>query len=47
MFFVAKKIAKDLKIEEWYQLHFNVGAKGGQEVMHIHLHLLSDLKNYE
>ena len=43
MFFVAKKIAKDLSIEDWYQLHFNVWPKGGQEVMHIHLHLLSDL----
>lgn len=47
MFFVAKKIAKDLGIEDWYQLHFNVGPKWGQEVMHIHLHLLSDLKTYE
>ena len=43
MFFVAKNIAKDLKIEEWYQLHFNVWEKGWQEVMHIHLHLLSDI----
>ena len=43
MFFVAKKIAKDLNIEEWYQLHFNVWKKWWQEVMHIHLHLLSDL----
>jgi len=44
MFFVAKNIAKDLGIEEWYQLHFNVWPKWGQEVMHIHLHLTSDLK---
>ncbi|MDD4151639.1 MAG: HIT domain-containing protein [Candidatus Gracilibacteria bacterium] len=43
MFFTAKKIASDLKISEGYQLHFNVGPKGGQEVMHLHLHLLSDL----
>lgn len=43
MFFVAKKLARDLWIEQWYQLHFNVGEKWGQEVMHIHLHLLSDL----
>ena len=47
MFFVAKQIAKDLDIEQWYQLHFNVWKKWGQEVMHIHLHLLSDLKYYE
>ena len=43
MFFVAKEIAKDLKIEEWYQLHFNVWKKWWQEVMHIHLHLLSNI----
>lgn len=43
MFFVAKKVAKDLSIDAGYQLHFNVWALGGQEVMHIHLHLLSDI----
>ncbi len=44
MFFVAKKLAKDLWVEEGYQLHFNVWPKWGQEVNHIHLHFLSDLK---
>lgn len=43
MFFVAKKIVNDLGISEWYKLHFNVWEKWGQEVMHIHLHLLSDI----
>ena len=43
MFFVAKKIAKELWVDEWYQLHFNVWKKWGQEVMHIHLHLLSNI----
>lgn len=43
MFFVAKKVAKDLKIEQGYKLHFNVWEKWGQEVMHIHLHLLSNI----
>jgi diadenosine tetraphosphate (Ap4A) HIT family hydrolase len=43
MFFVAKKIAKDLGIDAWYQLHFNVWVLGWQEVMHIHLHLTSDI----
>lgn len=43
MFFVAKKIAKELRISEWYQLHFNVWSLWWQEVMHIHLHLLSDI----
>ncbi|MDP2090551.1 MAG: histidine triad nucleotide-binding protein [Candidatus Gracilibacteria bacterium] len=43
MFFVAKKVARDLGIEEGYKLSFNVGEKAGQEVMHIHLHLLSNI----
>ncbi len=43
MFFVAKKLAKNLNVEDWYQLHFNVWPKWGQEVMHIHLHFMSDL----
>ncbi len=44
IFFIAKKLAKDLGVEQGYQLHFNVWPKWGQEVMHIHLHFLSDLK---
>jgi histidine triad (HIT) family protein len=37
----AKKIASDLKISEYgYKLLFRVGEHGGQEVGHIHLHLL-------
>lgn len=43
MFFVAKKITKDLWIYEWYQLHFNVWEKWGQVIEHIHLHLTSEL----
>lgn len=43
MFLVAKKLASDLGVSEWYKLHFNVGEKWWQEVFHIHLHLLSDL----
>lgn len=43
MFFVARDLAKKIWISEGYQLHFNVWKKGWQEVMHIHLHLLSDL----
>jgi len=37
----AKKIAADLGLEG-YQLKFHVGRKGGQEVDHVHLHLLAD-----
>lgn len=43
MFFVAKKVSKMLWVSEWYKLLFNVWKKWWQEVMHIHMHLLSDL----
>ena len=43
MFFVAKKLANDLWISEGYKLNFNVWEKWWQEVMHIHLHLLSNI----
>ena len=41
MFFVAKKVAKDLKVDSWYKLILNVWSY--QEIKHIHMHLLSDL----
>lgn len=38
---VAKKLAKELGIEErGYKLLFRTGRDGGQEVSHVHLHLL-------
>ena len=43
MFFVAQNIAKTLWVSEWYKLQFNVWEKWWQEVMHIHMHLLSDI----
>ncbi len=43
MFQVAKNIAKERGIEEWYQLKFHVGEKGWQEIFHIHLHLTSNI----
>lgn len=37
----AKKIAHDLKIaDEGYRMVFNCNRNAGQEVFHIHLHLL-------
>ena len=40
----AKKIADDLKIsKDGYKLLIRVGRGGGQEVDHIHLHLLSGI----
>lgn len=39
--YAAKKIASDLKISRvGYKLLFRVGEHGGQEVKHIHLHLI-------
>ncbi len=41
MFLVARDIARDLKIsEKGYKLLVRVGKDGGQEVPHLHLHLL-------
>jgi histidine triad (HIT) family protein len=41
MILVAKKIADDFDIsEKGYKLLFRVGEWGGQEVPHIHLHLI-------
>jgi len=38
---VAKKLAKEQGIDEnGYKLLFRVGDDGGQEVQHIHLHLI-------
>lgn len=48
MFLTAKKIAKDLNIsEKGYKLLFRVGKDGGQEVPHIHLHLIGGAKLFE
>ena len=41
MFLVARTIARDLKIsEKGYKLLIRVGRDGGQEIAHLHLHLL-------
>lgn len=37
---VAKKISKEKKLQG-YKLQINVGKEGGQEIDHLHLHLLS------
>lgn len=41
---VAKKVAKEQGIEDGYRLVFNVGKKGGQEIEHLHLHLMGGWK---
>ena len=40
MVIAARNIARDKKLSG-YQLRFNVDKAGGQEVFHIHLHLIS------
>ena len=41
MFDVANNLAKEMGIaEEGYRLVFNCGKNGGQEVYHLHMHLL-------
>lgn len=42
IFHVAKRIAADLGVaEDGYRCVFNVNSGGGQEVYHIHLHLIA------
>ena len=38
---LAGKIAEDLGLEDTFRLVINNGAKAGQSVFHLHLHLLS------
>ena len=45
MIFTAKKIAKDFDVSErGYKLLIRTGEWGGQEVPHIHLHLIGGAK---
>ena len=48
MIVTAKEIAKNLAIsEKGYKLLFRVGEWGGQEVPHIHLHLIGGARLHE
>lgn len=48
MVLVARNIAKDLNIsEKGYKLLFRVGEHGGQEIPHIHLHLIGGARLHE
>ena len=41
MIFIAKKLASDLNIDQnGYRIAINCNKDGGQEVYHLHLHLL-------
>ncbi|MCS7052472.1 MAG: histidine triad nucleotide-binding protein [Ignavibacterium sp.] len=45
MFDAANKIAKELGIaDDGFRLVFNCGKNGGQEVYHLHMHLLGGRK---
>jgi histidine triad (HIT) family protein len=48
LIFAAKKIAQDLQIsEKGYKLLIRTGKDGGQEVPHIHLHLIGGCRLHE
>jgi histidine triad (HIT) family protein len=40
LIFAAKKLAEEEGLHQGYRLVFNVNPAGGQEVYHIHLHIL-------
>lgn len=48
MFLVARDVARDLNIsEKGYKLLIRVGRDGGQEIGHLHLHLLGGARLLE
>lgn len=48
MFLVARDLAKELKISEnGYKLLIRTGVDGGQEVPHLHLHLIGGIRLFE
>ena len=45
LFDAANKLAKDFKIDQdGFRLVFNCGVNGGQDVYHLHMHLLGGRK---
>ena len=40
IFLVAKKLAKENKLENGYRIVSNIGEEGGQSVKHLHFHFL-------
>jgi histidine triad (HIT) family protein len=41
LIWIAKNLMQKARIPG-YQLHWNVNKEGGQEIMHLHLHILAD-----
>lgn len=44
MILVAQEIAKKKGIEKGYRLVTNIGKEGGQEIFHLHFHLIGGAK---
>ncbi len=44
IFLTAKEAAKKLGVSQAYKLAINVGKDGGQEIDHLHMHLLAERK---
>ena len=40
LFVVARRVAENLKLDNGYRVVINCGRDGGQEVPHLHLHVL-------
>ncbi|XP_076325250.1 histidine triad nucleotide binding protein 1 [Tachypleus tridentatus] len=40
LLFIAQKVAKDLGLNNGYRVVINDGQHGGQEVFHLHVHVL-------
>jgi histidine triad (HIT) family protein len=43
LFLAIQTVTRQLAIQDGYKLHINSGKAGGQEVMHLHIHILSDI----
>lgn len=43
LFHIVQQVTRMLKIEQGYQCIINNGTEGGQEIPHLHLHILSDI----
>ncbi len=44
LFLIIKKITYDLKINESFRVNINNGEDAGQEVFHLHIHILAGRK---
>lgn len=44
IFCVIRQIAADLELEDGYRVVTNIGSDGGQEVEHLHFHVLGGRK---